>query len=51
MFELRLILAKLLWNFDIERQGPDWNWEEQKTYMIWEKRGLEVKLADRIRRC
>lgn len=46
MFELRLILVKLLWNFDLTRKGPDRNWEEQKTYMIWEKRGLVVKLAE-----
>ena len=46
MFELRLILAKLLWNFDITREGSDWDWDSQKTYMIWEKRGLDVKLAE-----
>ena len=45
-FEIQLILAKLLWNYDITREGPDGDWEDQKTFMIWEKRPLEVKLAE-----
>lgn len=43
--EMRLILARLLWNFDLELQSKCKNWiAEQKTYTLWEKGNLDVKL-------
>lgn len=41
--EMRLVIAKLVWHFDLEdvTQG---DWRDQKVYMVWEKGPLMVKL-------
>ncbi|KAK9427306.1 cytochrome P450 monooxygenase [Lipomyces doorenjongii] len=45
--EMRLILSRLIWNFQI--RVPDGvglaEWTEQKIYWTWEKRPLEVELS------
>ncbi|KAF5703768.1 cytochrome P450 monooxygenase [Fusarium globosum] len=44
--EMRLILARLLWNFDLELQPKCKNWiADQKTYSLWQKVDLDVKLV------
>ena len=44
--ETRLVLARLLWQFDIE--GVDvGEWAEQKTFTLWEKAPLLVRLRSR----
>ncbi|RMZ72790.1 averantin oxidoreductase [Pyrenophora seminiperda CCB06] len=40
---MRLIVAHLVWHFDLEQCFPD-NWAEQKVYLVWEKPPLPVKL-------
>ncbi|RTE80145.1 hypothetical protein BHE90_005329 [Fusarium euwallaceae] len=45
--ELRLILASLLWTFDVSLEQSTSNWLDQKTYGIWEKQPLYVKLRVR----
>ncbi|KAJ5766345.1 uncharacterized protein N7511_003961, partial [Penicillium nucicola] len=47
-FEIRLILCKLLFNFDITLSPESINWLDQKVYFIWEKPPLMVKLTDRF---
>lgn len=42
--EMRLILAKVLWNFDLELCPQSQNWADQKTYSLWEKHPLMVKM-------
>ncbi|KAK7936023.1 cytochrome P450 [Apiospora marii] len=43
--EMRLILAKLLYNFDIESDvGPDWL--DQKVFVIWDRKPLMCRLMD-----
>lgn len=43
--ELRLVLARLLWNFDLELMPESEEWiERQKVYFLWEKIPLMVKL-------
>lgn len=46
--ELRMTFAKLLFNFDIALADPseDW-WNKQKTFFVWEKIPLMVKLTPR----
>jgi hypothetical protein len=44
---MRLILARLLWKFDIEQDGKPWAWEEQKTWILWEKKPLNVRIRKR----
>ncbi|KAL1799918.1 hypothetical protein ACET3X_000260 [Alternaria dauci] len=42
--EMRLIIAKTLYNFDIELCPESNNWEDQATYILWEKKPLMCKL-------
>ncbi len=41
---MRLILARLLFNFDIELADPSDDWLDQKVYTIWYKKPLMVYL-------
>jgi len=47
--EMRLILARLLWNFDLELDEKSGSWHEQKVKALWGKRPLMVHLKRRIR--
>jgi hypothetical protein len=43
--QLRLILAKMVWNFDIEAvQGKLLDWMSQKTFIVVEKKPVVVQL-------
>ncbi|KAH7350674.1 cytochrome P450 monooxygenase-like protein [Rhexocercosporidium sp. MPI-PUGE-AT-0058] len=42
--EMRSILARLIWNFDIELQSDSLEWDQQKVYVLWSKAPLNVKL-------
>ncbi|KAL8641848.1 MAG: hypothetical protein Q9228_001395 [Teloschistes exilis] len=43
--EMRLILSRLVWHFDLEAVADLAGWEEQKTWILWDKQPLkEVKL-------
>lgn len=44
---MRLTLARLLFNFDIEPTPAIEGWTEQKAYLIWQKKPLIVKLVPR----
>ncbi|KAF4981105.1 hypothetical protein FDECE_17751 [Fusarium decemcellulare] len=45
--EMRSILARLVWNFDVELDDVDHNWlSGQKTYMIWEKGPLKLRFTN-----
>lgn len=43
--EMRLILARLLWKFDLELMPESRNWSDQKIYTLWEKGAINVKLS------
>lgn len=43
--ELRLIVCKFLWNFDLKLLPECDNWIKQNTYMLWEKKALNVCLV------
>ncbi|KAH8838541.1 hypothetical protein MCOR27_008396 [Pyricularia oryzae] len=45
--EMRLIFAKLLWNFDIELCPESDNWTDQRIFTLWEKHPLMVKFKPR----
>lgn len=47
--EMRLAIARLLWNFDMKlEQGQD-DWvDKQKTFVVYEKGPLMVKLHPRV---
>ncbi|KAK7751934.1 hypothetical protein SLS62_006077 [Diatrype stigma] len=43
--EMRLLLAKVVYNFDIELQvGPDWR--EQNAYLTWDRKPLMCRLRE-----
>lgn len=43
--EMRLVLAKLLWTFDFEAtEGKKLKWEELRTFLLVEKKPLEVRM-------
>lgn len=47
--EMRLILAKILWNFDISLHPDSKNWyEEHKVYTLWEKPNLNIYIKPRM---
>lgn len=48
--EMRLILARVLWNFDIRLADDSKDWfTGQKVYFIWEKiRSLNMYLTPRV---
>lgn len=42
---MRLILAKVLFNFDLELVDPGFDWmKAQKLYTLWEKPSMMLKL-------
>lgn len=46
--EMRLILCKLLFNFDLTLEAESVNWLDQKVYYLWNKPPLMVSLRDRF---
>jgi hypothetical protein len=42
---MRLIAAKLLWSFDMTLEESSAGWDIQKSYNIWEKKPLMVKVS------
>lgn len=45
--EMRLVLAGLIWAFDIEAVRKV-DWAQQKTYIIWQKKPFEVRIRRRV---
>ena len=44
--EMRLILAKMIWNIDFELEDKDVDWYANlKGYAIWERTPLRVKMT------
>lgn len=49
--EMRLILARLLWNFDLELDERSKSWaHNMKSFILWEKPPLLVKLTPVVRK-
>ncbi|KAL9122895.1 MAG: hypothetical protein Q9187_000546 [Circinaria calcarea] len=45
--EMRSILSRVLWNFDMKLCEESANWTDQKTFFMWDKPGLMVQLSMR----
>jgi averantin hydroxylase len=43
--EMRLILARVVWNFDMELGAESEHWTDQKVYGLWQKAPLYIKLT------
>jgi hypothetical protein len=46
---MRLVLAKLLWNFDLELEAGSNNWFPHEMVVIWNSPALHVKLYPVLR--
>ena len=45
---MELILAKVLWNFDIEApEGDSFRWEDLRTFILVEKKPINVVFKKR----
>ena len=46
--EFRLILARIMWNFEIEiaQQSQDWM-QQQQSYLLWQKPALFAHLVSK----
>lgn len=42
--EMRLILTKLLWHFDLSLQPESENWSNQRSYSLWSRPALVVQI-------
>ena len=42
--EMRLILARVLWNFDLKLEAESANWADHRAFVLWEKPPLMVTL-------
>jgi len=42
--EMRLVLAKMLWNFDLELMPESENWFPHEMVVIWNSPDLHIKL-------
>ena len=42
---MRLILARMLWSFDIKLSAESWDWDDQKSWIQWDKKPLMVSLS------
>ncbi|KAF7942248.1 hypothetical protein EAE99_000298 [Botrytis elliptica] len=49
MSEMRAILARILWHFDVNLCEESRNWDEQKVFILWEKPDLMVTVKARER--
>ncbi|KAH7411026.1 cytochrome P450 monooxygenase-like protein [Cadophora sp. MPI-SDFR-AT-0126] len=47
--EIRSIVTRVLWNFDISLCAESEGWLDQKMWLLWDKKPLMVKLKDRNR--
>jgi cytochrome P450 len=43
--EMRTILARLLFNFDMELVDPEVDWLDQQVFFLWKKPPLNVNLT------
>ena len=45
--EMRSVLARVLWHFDLKLEAESQRWTEQKVFFFWEKPPLYVKMTAR----
>lgn len=43
--EMRLILARMLWSFNLKLSAESQNWDEQNSWIQWDKKPLMVNLS------
>jgi hypothetical protein len=48
MAEIKMILAHVVRNVDFELDEASRNWDDQKVFILWEKKPLVIRLKERI---
>lgn len=43
--EMRVILTRLLWRFDLELLPESRDWMDQRIFFLWDKPALMVKIT------
>lgn len=43
---MRLLMTRLLWKFDLELLPESKGWIDQKVFLFWDKKALQVKLTE-----
>lgn len=43
---MRLILTRMIFNFDMTLAEPDVDWENQECYTLWTKSPLMIKITE-----
>ena len=43
--EMRLILARILWSFDMQLAPESHAWDDQESWIQWDKKPLMVNLS------
>jgi len=46
--EMHIILARMMWNFDLDLCEGSEGWERQNIFTLWEKGPLTVWLSERV---
>jgi hypothetical protein len=46
---MKLILARIIYNFNLELVSPTENWLEQDVHVLWRKKPLIMKVEERER--
>ncbi|OQE39112.1 hypothetical protein PENCOP_c007G02347 [Penicillium coprophilum] len=46
--EMRLIIARMIFNFDMELDQPEQDWMDQDSFLLWDKPKLMIKLKPRV---
>lgn len=44
-----MILARMVFNFDMELDQPSDEWMDQSSYILWDKGPLMVRLTPRVK--
>ncbi|KPA35153.1 isotrichodermin c-15 hydroxylase, partial [Fusarium langsethiae] len=47
--EMRILLTRLLWKFNLELQPKSENWSDQKVFFLYEKFPMHVKMTEVVR--
>lgn len=45
--EMRMILVRMVFNFDMELDQPEKDWMDQQVFFLWDKPELMIKLKSR----
>ena len=55
LVELRIILARVLWNFNMSlpegKKDMGWKWGDQNIFMLWQCQPMVVKVTDARAEC